>query len=376
MRFTDKLFEGEKMCFDIPISKQKDYLCKLGIANNDFERSFKQYKGQMLYMSKKKQVFLGILAFFMNLALVPYYILMGLFLKRVKHVEIVSRIKAAEKIIPSSLSSKYQIDLTLWNTRGAVHPRDIGFLFILFFKYGFHQYFCMKVLFKIAKYSALIFKFTPYAILVCDEFSFTSSIMTQFCERHGVKHLNALHGEKLFDLRDSFFRFHKCYIWDEHYRKLFLSLKADPSQFEIELPPSMRFNLTEHYDANRYADYKYYLGEYSEEEIKGVVSTMSFALKHGNSLVFRPHPHYSDINLLRKYTDDNHIELPNDVDIITSISSCKYVVGVDSTVLVQAYFNRREVIIDDVTYKQRAKLLGDLDYILANKINKRLSDLQ
>mgnify|MGYP003596582569 CR=1 FL=1 len=97
--------------------------------------------------------------------------------------------------------------------------------------------------------------------------------------------------------------------------------------------------------------------------------------KDGKIVKFRPHPHYSDISLLKKYVKEDNIEMPS-VPIAVSVASTKYAVGVDSTVLVQAYFNHIEVILDDVTYKNRSDMLGELDYILANKVNNRLSALQ
>ena len=375
MSFTDKLFVGEKLCYDIPVEEQKAYLTKLGLAKNDFERSFKQYKGQMFYMSVKKQLVLNFLSVFLCLVLIPYYIIIGLFLRFQKKVEIVSRVKECEQIIPETLSSKYQIDLSLWGTKGGIRPSDIGFVLFLILNYGFHPYFVLKILFKVAKYSTLIYKYRPVAILVCDEFSFTSSVMTLFCERRDVLHINVQHGEKLYDLRDSFFRFHKCYIWNKHYLQLFLALNAEPSQFEIALPPSMKFDPNDNLNMEVYADFKYYLGEYTEDEIKNIVFSMDFAKNEGKTVKFRPHPNYSDISLLKKYVPDERIEMPS-VNIISSISNLKYAVGVDSTVLCQAYFNGKDVIIDDVTFKSRVEVLSSLDYILIDKVKNRLSSYQ
>lgn len=375
MDFFDRLFAGDKSFFDIPITEQKKYLEKLGEANNDYERSYKQYRGQMFYMSWHKHIMLSILSLFVIYFLVFYYIVRGCFLRKKWKVEAISRANKSKQFIPDSLLRRYDIERSLWNTSSAIDIKDISFVINLFIHYFFHPYFLLKLVFKIAKYSSLIYRYNPKTIIVNDEFSYTSSILTLFCERHHVKHIDVQHGEKLFFLRDSFFRFHECYIWDEHYRDLFISLKAEPTQFIIELPESMKFNLKEHYSQDKYSDFKYYLGIYSEEELLSVIHAMECVKKKGYTVKYRPHPNYSDRDLLKKYVSEDEIESP-DVNILESISSTKNVVGVYSTVLTQAYFNRQHVVIDNMAFKNQYNALRDLDYILIDKVKNRLSEYQ
>lgn len=375
MNIFDKLFVGDKSYFDIPVSEQTKYLESLGTAKDDFERSFKQYKGQVFFMSKTKFCLLSVLSLIVVCVLVLYYTARGLFVKKQYKVEAISRAGKDEQFIPNSLLIKYDVKRDLWNTKGAFYVKDIPFALLLFVKYIFHPYLLLKLLFKVAKYSSLIYKYQPGAVIVNDEFSFTSSIMTLFCERHNVKHINVQHGEKFYYIRDSFFRFHECYIWDEHYKRLFILLKAEPSQFIIELPESMKFDLKKHYSEQYYADFKYYLAIYNEEEIKAIVNVMEFIKRSGYTVKYRPHPNYSDVNLLKKYVSDDEIELPK-VNILDSISSTKHVVGVFSTVLTQAFFNGQNVLIDDVSYKNQYNALKDLQYILIDKVEGRLSSYQ
>ncbi len=131
----------------------------------------------------------------------------GLFLKREQDVDAICRAPKSAQFIPKSLLNRYKVNNTLWGTEGAISYSDIPFVLSIFGKFCLHPYFLLKLLFKVAKYSALIYEYRVSAIIVNDEFSFTSSIMTLFCERHNVKHINAQHGEKTFFIRDSFFRF-------------------------------------------------------------------------------------------------------------------------------------------------------------------------
>ena len=377
MNIFDRLFAGDKQIFDIPVNELNQYLESLGCANNDIERSYKQYLGQLLYMSKKKSYFLNFVSIIAGAPLVLYYFVRGIFIKRSRRLDAICRSHDFNwmEIIPDSLAAKYKLDTESWNTKGAIHPKDIGFLVRVIYKNFLHPFFLLKITYKLAKYSALIHRFDPSAIIVHDEFSFTSSIMTALCERYNVKHINVQHGEKLFYLRDIFFRFHECYIWDEHYKSLLIRLKAEQSQFIIERPLAVRFNKEDHYHKEYYADYKYYLAIYDEQQISSIIRSMEFVEKSGKIVKFRPHPNYSDISLLRKFIPEEKIEYPS-VHILDSVASAANVVGEYSTVLTQAFFNGINVILDDCTYKKRMDVLSDYYYILSSKVKERLSSYQ
>ena len=375
MTFFDHFFAADKSYFDVPVSDQENFLKKLGKASSDLDRSYKQYRSQLFFYSHKKRLILSTSSFVLLIFLLPYYIIRGLFIKKGEKVDAICRADENAQFIPDSLLGKYVIDRTKWDTKGSIYWKDIPYIISLCIRYFFNPYFTIKVLFKVSKYSSFIHSYNPRAIIVNDEFSFTSSAMTSFCERYGVLHINVQHGEKLYIIRDSYFRFHECYVWDNHYRDLFISMNSEPSQFVIELPESMKFDVKKHFSQDCYADYKYYLTKYDEKELLSIINAMSFAAKFGKSVKFRPHPNYSDIELLRKYVSEESIELPN-VNIIESISSTQNVVGVHSTVLTQAYFNNRNVIIDDVSCNQFYKSLSEMKYILMDKVKNRLSSCQ
>ena len=377
MDLVDKILAGDILCYDLSRCEQELYLSKLGKASDDYERSFKQYKGQVLYMSLKKRAILNSFSLLAYPFVLFVLILRGIGMRKKQRREAIGRLRDSQKFVPDSLETQYDIDKEIWwLIKDAIYWKDIPFALSVFVKYFFYPYFVLKTTLKLSKYSAIIYQYSPKAIIVHDEFSFTSSILTKFCEKYQVLHLDVMHGEKLFDLHDSFFRFHKCYIWDKHYKQLFISLNAEPNQFVIELPQSMIFNTEDYYSLPAFADYKYYLGLYNEREIISIVNSMRQVENKGKTVKYRPHPNYSDVNLLKKYVPEDKIENPLDVDILTSVSSLNYAVGVDSTVLSQAYFNNKEVVLDDVTFKNRVIALKDLDYILISKVNNRLSQLQ
>ena len=158
--------------------------------------------------------------------------------------------------------------------------------------------------------------------------------------------------------------------------KLLQSLKAEPSQFRIAVPPSIKIDCEKYKNEDRYADYKYYLAIYDEETLKKIVESMSFAEKQGKTVKYRPHPRYSNKELLRKYVKEEEIEWYSEVPILESISNLGCAVGSFTTVMVQAYFSGKKVLMDDVAKKEEYDKLQSLDYILSGDEFDKLSDMQ
>ena len=360
---------GDKSVFDIPADKQKAFLDKLGDANNDIERSYKQYKCQCFFMPFWKRWIFNAISF----VLYPFA-LVGLLCKsygstKKEGVDAIGDMKSMKEIVPDELNEEFDIHYDYFNSGFFLKGADMRFIANLLKAYPFSPFFQLKLLLKLSIYSYIIHRYHPRAIVVHGEYSFTSSVLTGFCQYNHVAHINVMHGEKLFYIRDSYFRFHRCYVWDEFYKNLFLSLKAEASQFIIAIPPSLRINQKPDPRADSFADYKYYLANYSEEEIKSIVRSMDFVSKKGQKVVFRPHPRYSDVQLLRKVVSENCIEYPSKVNIIDSIANCDHVVGSFSTVLLQGYCIGKDVILDDVTYRKQYELLREYKYHLIHEVS-------
>ena len=82
---------------------------------------------------------------------------------------------------------------------------------------------------KLAMYRYQYEVYHPKAMIVDEEYSYTSSFLTEYCHRLGVEHIDIMHGEKLYFIRDTFFCFDRCYVWDGYYRDLFCQLRAEPT---------------------------------------------------------------------------------------------------------------------------------------------------
>lgn len=361
--------------FDIPIAEQLDYLSSLGEPRNDIDRSYKQFLCQQFFSPWQVRLFWFFAAFFANPLLIFLFWSKGFKTKYEYKVDTIAEDKGMNEIIPEELSGKYVLTYKEWNAGFCLSSTDVHY--ILHNILDWHNpYFLFKSIMQIASYSPRITRYRPERIVAHQEFSFCSSLLTDYCHHRGVKHINVMHGEKLLYIRDSFFHFDECYVWDVHYANMFIKLKAEPTQFRVAVPPSLKIDVPANKNASVYADYKYYLAADSEEEIKSIVASMEFVKKEGKSVKYRIHPRYTDLNILKKYITEEEIELPGKVTILESVCNMECAVGSFSTVLLQAHLSGKNILLDDVTYNKRYKQLKEYNYILANKGLDYLSSKQ
>lgn len=368
---------GDKSVFDIPADEQRIYLNRLGLAKDNFERSYKQYLCQCKFKSKLKLVGFNTISALLFPTLVIYYLLKHKS-NRIKIVDALGSFQGIEEVIPNSLLSQYHINNEYWLSGSSLSCADISFIWKIVCRFPISPFFCSKILIGIAGYSFMIQRFNPNAIIVHSEFSFMSSILTEYCNINGVNHINVMHGEKLYFIRDSYFHFNQCYIWGNFYKDLLVSLNAEPNQFVIEVPPSMRIDCSIYLDTAFYADYKYYLASYSEKQLKSIIASMDFAKQLGKKVVYRLHPRYSNISLLEKYVKKENIEYPDKVPIQYSISNAENIIGSYTTVLNQAYASGKHIIFDDVTFLSQYRKLKDYHYFFSeeNENIRLLSKIQ
>ena len=126
----------------------------------------------------------------------------------------------------------------------------------------------------------------------------------------------------------------------------------------------------------------YYLTYYySGEDEKTTVETVNYlknVSKQGLRCKVRPHPRNKlHISLLRKLVNDSDIayESPEEVSLEQSFSDTEYVVGLQSSVLSEAYVEGKIVVIDDMSNPDRYETLKLQKFNIFNKRHILLSDL-
>lgn len=375
-KFFEAHFFRLHTVFRVDVEKQKQYLAKFPEPTTNLQRSFFQYKCQAFLQG-------NIESFLCNLFAIPMLLLlyMKLGLKDDSNNAILQQSNAlfiknslSINLLSEKLRKKYNNIVCIDKAQSMCIDKEAKeILKELRHKYPFSFLFHAKCMVKMATYAAILKEHKTEAVIVSGEYSFTSSLLTQYCRKKGVQHINIMHGEKVYDITDSFFVFDQCYIWDEFYEALFLSLRADKNKFIRALPEAIIFKNTD--SILRTKSYTYYLGGESKKELNNIYIQLQKLAKLGIKGYVRPHPIYTDMRYVESIFEDIEVELPNAVEIEQSILSSKCVMSLSSTVLFQAYNNGVDVIVDNISNPEQYERLKNLDYIMLKKQVRLLSDV-
>lgn len=359
--------------FSYDVRKQKEYIAKLGNPRDEIERSYFQYKCQMRFNGKTITFMLNVISF-------PVAILYWFKYGRITHVHqlehknlVFFRDGKPENILPKSLKIRYKV-VEFNPVEGTLlTASDKKFIKEIIYRYPLSWHFILKCLIKIGRYSFSIEEYSPEAIAVCAEYSFTSSALTAYCKQRNIRHIDVMHGEKMYYMRDSFFKFDECYIWDEYYGKILAAMKADENQFVVEIPASLKFD-GESIRTQKY-DYTYYLGAESEDVLKKISKILELLYESGKKISIRPHPRYSNIDLVKKTFAFANVEDTAKISIEQSLLQSGAAISLYSTVLNQALCNSIPIIIDNMSNSENFNKLKELGYVCLYKEHRLLSEV-
>lgn len=359
--------------FSYDVDKQRKYIEKLGNPRDEIERSYFQYKCQMQFNGK------GI-TFLLNLVSFPVAIIYWFKYGKKGQVNqmepkslVFFRDGKPENILPKSLKNKYDTIESNPVEGTLLTEKDKKFIKKIIYRYPFSWQFILKCLIKIGRYSFAIEEYSPKAIAVCAEYSFTSSVLTAYCKQRNIKHIDVMHGEKMYYMRDSFFKFDECYIWDEYYGKVLTSMKADRNQFVVEVPASLKFD--EELPRIQKYDYTYYLGAESEDVLKKIAKILEKLYKNGKRISIRPHPRYSNMDLVKKIFAFANVEDTKKISIEQSLLQSGAAISLYSTVLNQALYNSIPIVIDNMSNPENFAKLKELGYVCLYKEYELLSNV-
>lgn len=361
--------------FSVDLDTQLKFLKNFPEPKDDFERSFFQFRCQKYLQKSYKNLLYSFLSFFALIPLVAY-----LLIKKQPGISLPPKNTAVfiyagtNELIPGSVMNAYdQIETVRFGESFFLLKKDLKFIFKLLGRYPFSPYFNIKNIYKIALYRSIIEGYHPNAIICSSEYSFTSSVLTAFCEEHKIIHINVMHGEKFLFIRDSFFRFHQFYIWDEYYISIFKILRTESSQFKVEVPPCLKISDIDKREPE--FDFTYYLGGENEDELRRINKALAQLESKSYRICIRPHPRYSKIEIVSLIFSSFQLEESDSISISQSFGRTRSIIALYSTVLYQGFLNGKEVVIDDLSDKNKYEKLKTLKYIMISKEHKRLSDL-
>ncbi|MBC7466809.1 MAG: hypothetical protein H7256_12525 [Bdellovibrio sp.] len=263
---------------------------------------------------------------------------------------------------PKFLVMNHQLDYIKKPT-GFILSRDLKYISKILFTSGFRPYFVLRAIWKIAVYSEIMKIYEPQQIWVTQEMVFESSLATHYLADFKIEHINFMHGDLYFSIKEAFGTFTKFYVWDDHFIKMMTEQKV---QAQFVLFPALEF------DASRVSEknvIKYYAQGTSNKDVfvKIVENLKKFAAKNECGIVVRLHPNHKkqfEIEIL----NEKKISIePNDVQILNSIAESRFVCSEYSSVLYEASLLGKQLVVDN-TFPERIELLTDLDVIIFKKL--------
>lgn len=295
-------------------------------------RSFAQYKCQF-YKNRK--------IFFINLLLllfVPFLILIPLvlfFFSRGENLENESDIVSVlpdKSIIPESFDNNVICSYNKFDFFSFTY-KDLSFCYGVIFRYFFKPFFWLKCLYVICAYCGVT-KIGYKEILVSNEYSFTSSILTKYFRNYEMICSNCMHGEKVLCLRDCYSTYDNFYVWDNYYSKLLESMSVK-ANFKVAACDALGLDLI---PDGCHGDIIFYLQGFETIDDLVLIREKLEKLSQMFELSFfvKPHPRYfnKDLNIVFDEKDVLNLEFKE------AVLRSKIIVSNYSTVLFQAFYNR------------------------------------
>ena len=358
----------------VPIAKDIEYINSFREPKDDIERSFFQYKCQMKNYNLAVRLFFNLASFFVAIAdLIVYRIRYKKNNNQVDCDAVFFRDGKDRELLPNELREEFVNIETDSLVGNCLNKKDLRFLGSILVKYPCSWFFFLKLIIKVSRYRNAINLYNPKAIISCNEFSFTSSVLTEFCHSEGIEHINVMHGDRGLMLTDTFFHFDRFYVWNEHYIKLFEELRCKIDRFVVSIPEALLFKNASKIE--KIIDYTYYLQENSVDELEMIQNNLDKLRKCGYTVAIRPHPRFSNIKIVEAIFKDFLIEDNKAISIQESVLRTRYVVAFYSTVLLQAYLNSVDTVIDDIVNPIKLERLKNRKCLTVSIEHKRLSDI-
>ena len=366
----------------MPLEEQKKYLMAFPDPKDDYERSFFKYKCFCEYCYYKRKWMLV----FYNIGAALILPWVRLKLSRMPDLqpqkvdalyENVPRLPN-DDILPDDVRRKYShtADITQINYEGIFLNQNAKQICQKLKKqYFVHFYFRLIVMIKLAQFSSYIGKYQPGTILFYScEREYAGPLITLLCELQGTKYEAYMHGDYLYSLCFAFQRYSMYYTWDEQYNKMFQSLRCS-FPVTVYIPGKLQ-GIAEKLDDNECRYFAtYYFSDERKDSAEKIREAFDVFAKYGLRCKVRPHPRFSDMEMLRTVFKDYEIEDPKAYALENSIRDTVYVIGLNTTVLSQAFFSGKTVVIDDVSMPENYRELAAKGYIMIRRQHLLLSDL-
>ncbi|MFH0841778.1 MAG: hypothetical protein V1903_04065, partial [Bacteroidota bacterium] len=231
---------------------------------------------------------------------------------------------------------------------------------------------------ELCVYSFIIEYYAPKAIIVyVNERNVVAPMISDLCEKRGIDFVTFMHGDYQLQLLHAYMRFTRFYVWDDHYANMFINdLRCAPDQFILYKPDKLKGICKPRESDGSYEYFAtYYFGAETITRIQKVAEAFDIMKKRGKKLKIRPHPRRSNIPALYEAFSEYFIEDTKLVSLSESVENSLYIIALNSTVLSEAYYSGKKIVIDDISDVEKFTNLVNRKFILLNKPHILFSDL-
>ena len=281
-------------------------------------------------------------------------------------------------IFPTELYDKYNVTVAEnFNKKFGILCREARKLLLKCIKrHPFHFFYIYFIYMELAAHSHFLLTYNPEAVIVyVNERNVAGSVITELYEGNGRKFISFMHGEYLMQLVQGFMAFSQYYIWDKLYIDMFKRLKCDIGEYIVYTPGKLERKWDiETSDPPFYCTY--YLSGQSKESILRLGSILEGLEAQGKRCKVRLHPRtLQNVKEELKAFKNLTIEDPIHLSLKESLETTQYVVGLNTTVLSEAYIEGKQIVIDDVSDPKRFKDAEERGSAAFSKEHLLLSEL-
>ena len=392
MSLYKDLIQGSKADISpltLPKQVQENWVKKHNVQRHDYDRSYTKFLcRKFMSFNGKSSLFLciNVICLPISLLLFLYFLLRGLFTIRIGRkmsgkgkavvllpssfkdisdilpLESLEAYKEWEYVTPKRYAKSYLkgISLLIYLKAASQHPLS-----------GYYHLLCLMTL---ADYTRIIHTHSPQAIYTfADEKNFAKPLATLLCENFGIKHIGFMHGECFYQIDKGFFRYSAYYTWDKFYSELFREMRCECPMYEYS-PKRISSKSYPHKD--NYPIYlTYYESTNNEESLRIVGGIFKRMLSEGKKVLYRPHPRFAKMDVVREYIPNECIQDPRSVSIDDSILQSRYIASICSTVLYESFCGGKTIVVDDISDPDQHKSIIEKGFIVMSKPHKLLSEL-
>lgn len=232
---------------------------------------------------------------------------------------------------------------------------------------------------ELATHSHILINYNPEVVFVyINERNIASPVLTSMYENESRELCSFMHGEYPLQLIMAFMSFSKYYVWDDSYINMFRNdLRCQIKEYVVYTPKKLRKKWDLENNVPTYFCTYYFSGESEESVIKVAEALLKFH-KKGKQCSVRPHPrdllHRKLLEETFKGTDiciENALEFP----LKDSLGRTEYVVGLQSTVLSEAFIEGKQIVLDDFSDGEHFDILQMQKFNVLNKPHLLFSEL-